>query len=142
MYKQISVREFAAIKRIAQNSNANVTKKNRLEEKVQALLKEIKDIESSIAYDEAGLIHKLGMTSEALVKKETITTDKLDKDGNPIKVTKWVAREDVVTYNEEKKCYEVFIEENEVETTPSEEDLNALDKILDAVTAEEADSLL
>lgn len=116
--KRLTVRQFASIKRIAQNVNPLVVKKNKIEEKIEALQIEKECLQNEINGHEAGVQALTdGYVSEQLVKKVVETTDKVDKDGNLIKVTKYLPTDSVI-YNEEENCY--YINENvteEVETT-------------------------
>lgn len=118
MNKTITVRELAALKRVAQNSNANVVKKTKLAAKIKQLEEEYNNLSKVIEADESGVILKFGHTSEYFVKKVVITTDKFDKDGNPVKVTKYMPKEEVLTFNETKKVYEF----NEPDSTPEVEE--------------------
>lgn len=105
--KTISVRQFAAVKRVAQNVNFAVTKKNKIAEQINALNEQYNNLVAEIEGHEAGIIKLTGHTSEELVTKVVITTDKVDKDGKPIKVTKYEPKDGFVVYNEEKKVYEI-----------------------------------
>lgn len=127
--KTMTIRELAAVKRVAQNSNANVIKKNKLEAKIAELTEEYNNLVEAIEADEAGIIKRFGHTSEELVEKVVSTTDKTDKDGNPIKVTKYIPREDILKFNEDKKVYEII--EPEVETEVNNDEF-------DEATVEEA----
>ena len=61
-----------------------------------------------------------GLTSEDLVVKKVENTGKVDKDGKPVKVTKYEPKAGVVVFNEEANVYEIHIEEPEVETAAPE----------------------
>lgn len=103
--KKLTVRQFATIKRVAQNVNPLVVKKNKLSAKVSELIGEIKALTDEINGHEAGVKALTGgYLSEELVTKVIETTDKVDKEGNPIKVTKYIPT-DFVTFNEEENCY-------------------------------------
>lgn len=88
--KELSKFEIAAIKRTAQNVNAMVTKKTKLKEKIDALQAEYNQIEEAQEQFEAP-IRKMtgGYGTEDLVVKVIEDTGKLDKDGKPIKPTKY-----------------------------------------------------
>ena len=116
--KKLTIRNFAAIKRIAQNVNPLVVKKNRMLAQAKKILLEVKEIEEEIKGYEAGVVALTGgYQSEALVTKVVEDTGKVDKDNAPIKVTKYIPT------NEEENCYYVpdFKKEEDVETPQVEE---------------------
>ena len=103
--KKLTVRNFAAIKRIAQNVNPLVVKKNRMLAQAKKILLEVKEIEEEIKGYEAGVVALTGgYQSEALVTKVVEDTGKVDKDNAPVKVTKYIPTS-LVTFNEEENCY-------------------------------------
>ena len=121
--KKLTIRNFAAIKRIAQNVNPLVVKKNRMLAQAKKILLEVKEIEEEIKGYEAGVVALTGgYQSEALVTKVVEDTGKVDKDNAPIKVTKYIPT-NLVTFNEEENCYYVpdFKKEEDVETLQVEE---------------------
>ena len=121
--KKLTIRNFAAIKRIAQNVNPLVVKKNRMLAQAKKILLEVKEIEEEIKGYEAGVVALTdGYQSEALVTKVVENTGKLDKDNAPIKVTKYIPT-NLVTFSEEENCYYVpdFKKEEDVETPQVEE---------------------
>lgn len=91
--KELSKFEVAAIKRTAQNVNAMVTKKTKLKEKIDTLQAEYDQIEEAQEQFEAP-IRKMtgGYGTEDLVEKVIEDTGKLDKDGKPVKITKYVLK--------------------------------------------------
>lgn len=91
--KELSKFEIAAIKRTAQNVNAMVTKKTKLKEKIDALQAEYNQIEEAQEQFEAP-IRKMtgGYGTEDLVEKVIEDTGKQDKDGKPMKITKYVLK--------------------------------------------------
>lgn len=116
--KKLTIRNFAAIKRIAQNVNPLVVKKNRMLAQAKKILLEVKEIEEEIKGYEAGVVALTGgYQSEALVTKVVEDTGKVDKDNTPIKVTKYIPT-NLVTFNEEENCYYIpdFKKEEDVET--------------------------
>ena len=123
--KKISVRNWAAIKRVAQNVNPLVVKRNKAEEKIEALKKEITDLQMEIECNEAGVKAITGgYCSEDLVNKVVEITDKVNAKGEPVKVTKYVPT-DRVEYNEEDKCY--YIKDEELnDVNPLEVDSEAV----------------
>ena len=122
--KTISIRQFAAVKRVAQNVNFAVTKRNKIAEQISKLNEEYNALTEEIEGHEAGILKLTGHTSEELVVKVVETTGKLDKDGRPIKVTKYEPREGIVVFNEETKAYEIH---------------DGLEEVADAVPTESVD---
>ena len=121
--KKLTIRNFAAIKRIAQNVNPLVVKKNRMLAQAKKILLEVKEIEEEIKGYEAGVVALTdGYQSEALVTKVVENTGKVDKDNAPIKVTKYIPTS-LVTFSEEENCYYIpdFKKEEDVETPQVEE---------------------
>lgn len=117
--KTISIRQFAAVKRVAQNVNFAVTKKNKIAAEISKLKNEYDTLMAEIQSHEMGVMALTGYTSEELVTKVVEDTGKVDKEGRPIKVTKWEPREDYVVFNESTKMYEIkdrVKEENTVDT--------------------------
>lgn len=116
MSKNLSVRQFATVKRVAQNVNPLVVKKNKIAAKINELNAEYNALIEEIESHEMGIKALTGgFISEDLVVKKVEDTGKVDKDGKPIKVTKYEPKEGVVTFNEETNMYEIHIEEPEVE---------------------------
>ena len=91
--KELSKFEIAAIKRTAQNVNAMVTKKTKLKEKIDALQAEYDKIEGAQEQFEVP-IRKMtgGYGTEDLIVKVIEDTGKLDKDGKPVKLAKYVLK--------------------------------------------------
>lgn len=108
--KTLTIRQFAAVKRVAQNVNYAVTKRHKVTEQISKLNEEYNALTEEIEGHEAGIVRLTGFTSEELVAKVVENTGKVDKDGKPIKVTKYEPREDRVRFNEEKKVYEILDE--------------------------------
>ena len=48
-----------------------------------------------------------GFTSEDLIVKRVEDTGKVDKEGKPVKVTKYEPKAGVVSFNEEDRVYEI-----------------------------------
>lgn len=106
---EISVRQFASIKRIAMNVNPLVVKKNKLISKINDLTVEIAEINEEIEGNEMGIKSLTGgFGSEVLVVKKIVDSGKVDKNGNPIKVTKYEPNPDRLWWNEEKKVYNLI----------------------------------
>ena len=112
MNKTLSVRQFATIKRVAQNVNPLVVKKNKIAAKINELNAEYNALMEEIEGHEMGIKALTGgFISEDLVIKKVEDTGKVDKEGKPIKVTKYEPKEGVVVFNEEANVYEIHIEE-------------------------------
>jgi hypothetical protein len=97
--KILNNRELAIIKRVAQNVDADYQKVCKLNEKINALTKEVEELQLGINEQEAPVMRKTGgFKSTDIYKKEIIPqfnedgTPKVDKDGRQIKVTKYVLR--------------------------------------------------
>lgn len=123
--KEISVRQFASIKRIAMNVNPLVVKKNKLISKINDLTTEIAEINDAIEGNEMGIKTITGgLSSEVLITKTVTDSGKVDKNGNPIKVTKYEPNIEWVKWNEDKKVYIIEdIEESTVEEPITENTL-------------------
>lgn len=112
MTKELTVRQMASIKRVAQNVNPLVTKKNKIISKLNELREEYDSVCNEINGHEMGVISLTGgFTSEYLVEKRIEDTGKIDKEGKPVKVTKYEPRTDVVRFNQEKNVYEILLSE-------------------------------
>lgn len=120
MNKTLTVRQFAAVKRVAMNVNPLVSKKNKLMDKISKLREEVEALNDEIMGHEMGIQALTGgFVSEDLLVKRVEVTDKVDKNGQPIKVTKYEPSE-IVTFNEELKVYE--IKEDNVEDSVESND--------------------
>lgn len=116
MSKILSVRQFATVKRVAQNVNPLVVKKNKIAAKIDELNAEFNALTEEIEGHEMGVKSLTGgLTSEDLVVKKVEGTGKVDKNGCPVKVTKYEPKEGVVVFNEEANVYEIHTEEPEIE---------------------------
>ena len=122
--KEITTRQMAMIKRIAMNVNPLVVKKNKLISKINDLTVEIAEINDAIEGNEMGIKTITGgLSSETLITKTVTDSGKVDKNGNPIKVTKYEPNTEWVKWNEDKKVYIIEdIEEPTVEESTVEED--------------------
>lgn len=116
MSKILSVRQMATVKRVAQNVNPLVVKKNKIAAKIDELNAEYNALVEEIEGHEMGIKALTGgFTSEDLVVKKVEDTGKVDKNGCPVKVTKYEPKEGVVVFNEETNMYEIHTEEPEIE---------------------------
>ena len=104
--KEITTRQMAMIKRIAMNVNPLVVKKNKLISKINDLTVEIAEINDAIEGNEMGIKTITGgLSSEVLITKTVTDSGKVDKNGNPIKVTKYEPNSNIVQWDENKKVY-------------------------------------
>lgn len=111
--KVLTVRQFAGVKRIAQNVNPLVVKKNKIAAKIDELNAEYNALTEEIEGHEMGVKALTGgLTSEDLVVKKVEETGKVDKDGKPIKVTKYEPKEGAITFNAEANVYEIHVGED------------------------------
>ena len=100
MEKEFSKFQIAQLKRTAQNVEQSVKRKNKLEKQILALSQEYKQAKEEIEAWQAPIKAAFhGHTTEELVETVTVTTDKLDKNGRPIKMTKFVLK-----YPEKEPC--------------------------------------
>lgn len=119
--KTLTVRQFATVKRVAQNVNPLVVKKNKIATKIDELNAEYNALTEEIEGHEMGIKALTGgYISEDLVTKKVEDTGKLDKDGKPIKVTKYEPKDGVVVFNEEANVYEIHINEPAIAYAPLE----------------------
>lgn len=121
MSKILSVRQMATVKRVAQNVNPLVVKKNKIAAKIDELNAEYNALTEEIEGHEMGVKALTGgFTSEDLVVKKVEDTGKVDKDGKPVKVTKYEPKAGIMVFNEEANVYEIHVEEPEVENVAPE----------------------
>ena len=136
--KEITTRQMAMIKRIAMNVNPLVVKKNKLISKINDLTVEIAEINDAIEGNEMGIKTITGgLSSEVLITKTVTDSGKVDKNGNPIKVTKYEPNPDIVQWDENKKVYIINnVAESAIEeasTYTSDEDIDSTDNATESV---------
>lgn len=117
--KELSTRQWATIKRTAQNVLPLIQKR----EKLQKYVEELETINAQIEGMEYGTKALTGgYTSEEIVKR--VVSDyidpntgavKTDKDGRALKITKYVPNTDVVEFDAQANVY--YIAPKPVETT-------------------------
>lgn len=131
--KEFSKFQVATLKRVAQSVSPLVRIKERLTKEIQEREKELESTQIQIDAFQ-GPIKEMtgGFSTEDLVQRVVEVTDKLDKDGKPVKVTKWVLKypETVIPVIEEEQEPEpklepepepvVTVENLEVSATTSE----------------------
>lgn len=110
--KILTVRQFAGVKRIAQNVSPLVVKKNKIAAKIDELNAEYNALTEEIEGHEMGVKALTGgLTSEDLVVKKVEDIGKVNKDGKPIKVTKYEPKAGIMVFNEKANIYEIHVEE-------------------------------
>lgn len=117
--KELSTRQWATIKRTAQNVLPLIEKRAKLEKYVA----ELEAINAQIEGMEYGTkILTGGYTSEEIVKRvvsdyvdSTTGSVKTDKNGRTLKITKYVPNTDVVEFDAQANVY--YIAPKPVETT-------------------------
>ena len=79
----------AQIKRTAMNVWPMVSKRNKLQEKMKEMQSEIDALQVSIEANETAIKNLTGYSTEDLVVRTVTDTGKVDKKGQPIKITKY-----------------------------------------------------
>lgn len=129
--KTITSRQMASVKRTAQNVNPMVVKKTKLLAKIDSINAELEELNTQINSWEGAIIAMTGTTSEQLVRK--VVSPVYDADGNPkldikgqqVMVTKYEINPEIVSYDENKKVYNILTIEDTKETSSSNiEDFN------------------
>lgn len=120
--KTLTVRQFAGVKRIAQNVNPLVVKKNKIAAKIDELNAEYNALTEEIEGHEMGVKALTGgLTSEDLVVKKVEDTGKVDKDGRPIKKkVDYIPNPNTLVFNEGTRVYEIHIEEPTIDNVAPE----------------------
>lgn len=91
--KEFSKFEIATIKRTAQNVAPLVRRKTKIKEQIAKLQEEYDLLNTQqLQWEQAIVTMTGGYTTEDLVEKVVETTSSVDKDGNPVKVTKYVLK--------------------------------------------------
>ena len=127
--KEFSKFQIAQLKRTAQNVEQSVKRKNRLEKQIIALSQAYKQAKEEIEAWQAPIKAVFnGHTTEDLVETVITDTGKLDKNGKPIKITKFVLRyPDTILPPKNEETAETAESTPEVEQTESEvNDINNL----------------
>lgn len=91
--KKFSKYEIATIKRTAQNVNPMVSRKAKIKEQINALQAEYEQLDTMQEQYESSIKTMTGgYRAEDLVEKIIETTGAVDKDGKPVKTTRYVLR--------------------------------------------------
>ena len=144
MTQTISFRDFAKIKKMAQIVAPLVDKKKRVLQKIEALNKEIEELNIEIAGMETGIKSKYNYSTEDLVVRTV--TPQVREDGTPIldektgkqkTKTTWEPA-DIVKYDEEARHY--VIKAPELKELPEEISVEIPDDSTTAVPFKSEDS--
>lgn len=118
MEKRISFDVFQSVKRVAQACNPIMIKRNKVQKKIEALVKEYQEYDTQISALEAGIKQVVGFRVEQLVKK--VIEPGTDYNGSPKKTTKYLPT-DIVKYDNATKQYVISVpEETNVAAEPVE----------------------
>ena len=91
--KEFSKFEIATIKRTAQNVAPLVRRKTKIKEQIAKLQEEYDLLNTQqLQWEQAIITMTNGYTTEDLVDKIIEATNSVDKDGNPVKITKYVLK--------------------------------------------------
>ena len=108
--KTLTTRQFATVKRVAQNVNPLVVKRNKIANKIGELNEAYISLTEEIESHEMGIKTLTeGFTSENLVIKKVENTGKVDKNGCPVKIIKYEPNTDIIVFNEETHVYEIHV---------------------------------
>ncbi len=116
MEKKFNKFELARLKRTAQNVEQFVAKKNRLVAQMDKIQKELNEVNEMIEVTDAATVAMTGYYSEEIIKKVVTPTDKVDKNGNIIKMTsfEFIYPETIVPPVKEETVVETETEETAV----------------------------
>lgn len=84
--------EIKCLKNTAKTTSVLTEKKKKLEEKINSLQQELNEITDTIEQWEYPIKQRFGYYTSELVNKVITTTDKVDKNGKPIKNTSFVLK--------------------------------------------------
>lgn len=112
MEKRIKYSQFQQVKYAAKMIDPLHRKITPLKKKIEALVAECKGYQAQIDALEAGIVSTLGFHVSDLVKKVIEPTGNMDKNGNPVKTTKFVGTS-MVRYDDHSKEYVVTVPEEE-----------------------------
>lgn len=85
--KKFTKFELARLKRTAQNVEQFVARKNKLNAQIEKLQAELDSVNQMIELTDAPTVAMTGYHSEDIIRKVVTPTDKLDKNGNVVKMT-------------------------------------------------------
>lgn len=116
----------AQIKRTAMNVWPMVSKRNKLQEKIEEMQKEINALQVSIDANETAIKNLTGYSTEDLIVRTVVDTGKVDKKGQPIKITKYDLKypETVIPVKEPSIPFEESEEQTETVDPTESKDFN------------------
>lgn len=123
MKKEFSKFFVASLKRTAMNVSPLVRRKQKLQAEIAEREEELKSIQVQLDTYEAPIKEATGgYGTEDLVIRTVEVTDKVDKDGKPIKVTKWNLRypETIVPVEESTEAAEATEPADEAPEAPED----------------------
>ena len=115
MEKELTTRQFAPIKRVAQNVSPLVLKRNKLIQKIEELNNTIVELNEEIDGYEVGIKRLTGgLSSTDLIVRTVKSVERLDEEGNTIisTTTQWEPSS-LVTYDKERNIYIIRIPDRE-----------------------------
>ena len=134
MEKELTTRQFAPIKRVAQNVSPLVLKRNKLIQKIEELNNTIVELNEEIDGYEVGIKRLTGgLSSTDLIVRTVKSVERLDEEGNTIisTTTQWEPSS-LVTYDKERNIYIIRIPDQEEEVVePGENTDNSVEKDVD-----------
>lgn len=137
MKKEFSKFFVASLKRTAQNVSPLVRRKQKLQAEIAEREEELKSIQVQLDTYEAPIKEATGgYGTEDLVVRTVEVTDKVDKDGKPIKVTKWNLKypETIVPVEETAELAKPADEETEAPGAPEAGTVEAAAETLEPET--------
>ena len=138
MEKRIKYSQFQQVKSAAKMIDPLHRKMTPLKKKIEDLVAEYKGYQTQIDALEAGIVSTLGFHVSDLVQKVIEPTGNIDKNGNPVKVTKYVETS-MVHYDEQTREYVVTVPGNEPEAEASvEEEPEAEEPVEEEVPSNDA----
>ena len=135
--KEFSKFFVASLKRTAQNVSPLVRRKQKLQAEIAEREEELKSIQVQLDTFEAPIKEATGgYGTEDLIVRTVEITDKVDKDGKPVKVTKWNLKypETIVPVEETAEYAEPTNEEIEVGTVEVSAELAGPETITETPT--------
>lgn len=85
--KKFNSFELARIKRTAQNVEAFIKQRNKYQEQINELTKEVEELNKLIEVTDAPTVALTGYHTEDIIRKVITPTDKVDKNGKIVKKT-------------------------------------------------------
>lgn len=104
MEKRISFFEFQSVKSVAKAIEPKLREQAKIKNQMEKLANEYKKCDADIAALESGVVSLIGFHVKDLIHKIVEETGRVDKEGNAVKVTKYVPS-DIVTYDDTAKQY-------------------------------------